>query len=425
MQRIDSPLKNIEIFRRKVLTFGVPSSIYYQKKIRHRVIKQRGIDMGTGHRSYRMSTKAGKKKTRRTKESGQAIGQVERSESLTALRKRTKARGDTTLAMKRIYDGGWEYDEEVAKRRNSATTGSYIYLTLNVDIDPEDAQELFFHHNYDDRQRAFDNKWAFDLSKDITTVHNLAFAVGPSGKALLVNGQHNLGAIANRGITTQAVVTIHMCRNEVCVADLYNTFDFNKKRSFQNSIHASRESLTYEGKDNNLAKWCQAVATAENGFARRIREGRVDQIKRAKREEVQAFAAWMDSHVTEPLQRKLVPQGIGAAFFAMWQSDPENAKKFAICYFTGENLTGKHPALVMRDKMFNRPKGEHAHSVCRFHAEMMYTVWRKFCLDQPLLHMRCTTALPTPDRWRIYKSATKSMQITLGGIDQKLRVANV
>ncbi|MHA2279951.1 MAG: hypothetical protein ACXAC5_03620 [Promethearchaeota archaeon] len=383
--------------------------------------------MGT----YRRSTTSGKlnakkkKRERRTKESGQAIGSPERPETIRSIRKRSKPRSDTVLAMQRIYDGGWEYDEEIALRKN-ANKGYYVHTVMNVDIDPDDAQDLLLYHNYEDCQRDFTDKWAWALAKDINTVHNLVFAIGPAGKALIVNGQHNLGAIMHRGLTTQAVVTIQMCRNEQCMSDLYNTFDDNIRRSFQNAIHAAKgaKALTYEGKDSNLARWCQSVAIAENNFTRRIKEGRTDQIARAKREDVQTFAAWMDGHVTDPLKRKLAPQGVGAAFFAMWQSDLENAKKYAQFYFTGENMEGKHPALVMRNKMSHRPKGEHAASVCRYHAEMMYTAWRKFCLNEPLHSVRSTRALPTPDKWRIYKSATKAIQLTLGNASEKICVAN-
>jgi hypothetical protein len=108
----------------------------------------------------------------------------------------------------------------------------------------------------------------------------------------------------------------------------------------------------------------------------------------------------------------------------MWNSDFENAKKFAQFYFTGEDMKGKHPALVMRNKMSNRPKGEHAHSVCRYHAELMFTAWRKFCMNEPLQSVRPTRALPDSDRWRIYKNVTKTMQVTLGDLDLKIRVAN-
>lgn len=380
--------------------------------------------------AYRRSEKktgrvnAKKKKGRRTRESGQAKGAPTKPETLRSIRKR-KPRGDTSLAMKRIHDGGWEYDEEIARQKNTKG-GYYVHTVINADIDPDDAEDLLVFHNFENCQRAFRDKWAWDLAKDISTVHNLVFAIGPAGKAMIVNGQHNLGAIMHRGLTTQAVVTIQMCRDEQAMGDLYNTFDDNIRRSFQNSIHAAKgvNALSYEGKDANLARWCQSVAIAENDFSRKIKEPRIDQIVRVKRKDVQEFAAWMDGYVLDALQKKLSPQGVGAAFYAMWKSNIENAKKFAQFYFTGENMKGKHPALVIRNKMSNRPKGEHAPSVCRYHAELMFTAWRKFCLDEPLLSVRPTRGLPTPDDWRIYKNATKAMQITLGGIAQNVCVEN-
>jgi len=346
-------------------------------------------------------------------------------ETARAVKKRNQPRGDTTLAMKRLYDGGWDYSEEVAQRRNSADKGYYIHKVVDADIDPDDAMELFIHHNYDEGQRKLDESWSRSLAQDMATVHNIAFAVGPAGIAKVVNGQHSLWAIVNRGQTTQAVITIYMCRNEQAIADLYATFDYNKKRSFQNALHAAKgaKTLTYKGKEANLAKWTGCVAVAENEFSRTTlaREGRPRQIERARREDVQEFARWMDSFVNATHQRKLAPQGVGAAFYAMWKSDRINAEKFAHAYFTGENLSGKDPALIIRNKMGDRPRGEHASTVCRDHAELMYTAWRKFCLGEPLLSVRRTQDLPVPEQWKIYRRA-KDLTMTLGDNKTQIKI---
>jgi len=364
-----------------------------------------------------------KNKKRQTKSKSKVSRVViPKDETAKATKKRSVPRVDTVMAMRRIYDGGWEYDEKVAERRNAAEEGSYIYKVCNVDITPEDASDLFCYHNYDKGQRKLDETWSRTLAKDIATVHNIAFAVGPSAIAEVVNGQHSLWAIVNRGRTTQASVNIHMCRDEQAIADLYATFDVNKKRSLQNAIHAARgaNALIYEGKDNLLVKWAGCVAVAENGFSRKkiLRESRVSQLERARRPEVQEFARWMDVHVTDGFQRKLVPQGVGSAFYAMWKSDLTNADKFAKGYFTGENLRGRHPALVIRNRMANKPRGEHASTVCRDHAELLYTAWRKFCLGEPLLSVRRTQDLPDPEKWKIYRSA----KITLGLNDSTIVV---
>ncbi len=363
---------------------------------------------------------------RRTKESGRALGSPE-FETARAAKKHIKPRKDSVAGMLRIYDGGWEYDEEIARRENSADKGYYIHSATKALIDPDDAYEIFCQHNYA-QQRNLDEQHSRRLASSVRVAPGIDIAIGPDGKAKIVNGQHTLWAIFQRGLTTQASVTIYMCRDEQAMADLYAIFDDNKKRSLNNAIHAAKgaNALTYEGKDARLARWSMVVAVAESDFSRKYvnRESQSGKVERAKREDVQDFAKWMDDLVVDALQSKLVPQGIGAAFFAMWTSDPIQAAKFAEGYFSGANLESDSPALVMRNKMSNRPRGEHASSVVRDHAELVFTAWRKFCLDEPLQSLRRTVALPPPTEWKIYKSASKTMRVTLGGRDNAVKVAS-
>jgi hypothetical protein len=354
-----------------------------------------------------------KNSKRRTKETGRARGKPsEFSEAISAraARRKHKVRKDSTPEMLRIFKGGWKFDEKTALANNSADKGYYLEKTVIANISPDDAHELFCHHNYSD-QRKFNESHARRLGMTICVAPDIDFAIGPDGKAFIVNGQHTMWAIYLRGTTTQAAIKIWMCRDKQAMADLYAIFDDNKKRTLNNAIHAAQgaSSLTYEGKETRLAKWSQCVGIAENEFSRKnsSKEGKSFQLDRAKREDVQSFAKWMDKHVQDSFQMKLVPQGIGAAFFAMWKSDRANAEKFAKQYFTGANLEKDSPALYMRNKIANRPKGLHAASVCREHAEIMFTAWRKACLNEPLQSLRRTIALPEPNKWKIYRSSSQ------------------
>lgn len=361
-----------------------------------------------------------KQNKRRTKESGRARGkppEYEAARTARSVKREHEPRKDTIHAMLQIFPGGWCYKEETAQAQNTAEKGYYIYESLTVQIAPEDACELYVHHNYDN-QRNLDESHCRKLAANMCVAPDVSLAMGPAGKLLIVNGQHTMWAIYLRGFTTQTSIKIWMCRDDAAMASLYAIFDDNKKRSLLNAIHAAQgaNALTYEGKDGRLAKWSMCVGIAEHDFSRKgaSKEGRSAQVERAKRADVQEFARWMDSHVLDTFQGKLSCQGIGAAFFAMWKSDLSNADRFARQYFTGENLKAGSPALGMRNKLSNRSHGQPAATVCREDAEIMFTAWRKFCLGEPLWQLRRTIALPDPEQWKIYQSANKTMRITLG-----------
>ena len=319
-----------------------------------------------------------------------------------------KPRKDIAPAMVLIYDDGHNYDPQKALATRSDEKGYYIHDSMVVFISPDDAYEMFVEHNYD-KQRRLDEAHSRRLASTISVAVSIDFAVGPDGKPKMLNGQHTMWAIYLRGHDTQSNVKIWMCRDEQAMADLFAIFDDNKKRSLKNAIHAAQgaNALTYEGAEGRLAKWSQCVGIAENEFTRKnaSREGRSVQLDRAKRDDVQQFSTWMDKHVNGPMEMKLVPQGIGAAFFAMWKSDPKNAERFAQEYFTGANLPKGSATLYIRNKIGNRPRGEHAGSVCREHGEILYTAWRKFCLGEDLLQLRRTIALPLSTEWKIFRSS--------------------
>ena len=138
--------------------------------------------------------------------------------------------------MLRIYDGGWDYDEDLAKKENSDDKGYYILKTVKAFITPDDAYELFCQHNYD-KQRRFDEGYARRLASSMVVAPNMDFAIGPDGKCMIENGQHQMWAIFLRGLPTQASITVWMCKDEAAMADLFCIFDDNKRRSFNNAIH--------------------------------------------------------------------------------------------------------------------------------------------------------------------------------------------
>ncbi len=326
--------------------------------------------------------------------------------------------------MLRICPYGWGYSEDVALEQGTAGKGYYLHETMKVKITPEDANDLWCFHNYNS-QRKQDDNWAKELAENMVTAVGIDLAIGPGGKALVVNGQHTLWAIFLRQRTTTASISVYQCRDEQAMADLYAIFDSNKVRTTQQVVYAAQNanSLSYDGPVNKLVKWSQCVFVAENGFTRKSmgKQGNTKKVDTAKREDVQQFAQWMDSHVTEAHHAKLVPQAIGAAFFAMYKSDLSNAERFACGYFRGVGLEEGSPVLVMRNKMINRPKNLHTASAALELVQLIYSAWRKFCLAENLTNLRKTLIIPDHDKWRIYESSMKTM--TLAGNRVKVAVA--
>lgn len=129
-----------------------------------------------------------------------------------AARKAAKPRPDSMEAMLSIYSDGWNYSEDRAKSLGTDEAGYYIEKTTDVVISPEQALDIFCHHNYAG-QRSFDQAHAVRLSKEILLARDIAFAVAPGGHATMVNGQHNMYAIVLRNQNTQASVTVYQCRD--------------------------------------------------------------------------------------------------------------------------------------------------------------------------------------------------------------------
>lgn len=375
-------------------------------------------------RSKAKTTKRGK----RTRETGLVVGNKEPQTFQTpqtsqtsqtpqtsrAARKQHQPRKDSVPALLQLCPYGWDFSEDIALQKGTAEKGYYLHETRNVDLTPEDAFDIHVHHSYDS-QRKQDDNWAKELAENMVTAVGIDLAIGPGGKACIVNGQHTLWAIYLRNRTTPASISIYQCRDEQAIADLYAIFDSLKVRTGQQVIHAAQNAnaLHYDGTANRLVKWSSAVAVAENGFTRKSmgKQGNSKKVELAKREDVQKFADWMDSHVTEVHHTKLVPQAIAAALFAMFTSDLPNAEQFACGYFRGVGLEEGNPILAMRNKMINRPKNLHMASAALEIVQFMYSAWRKFCMDETLVNFRKTMVIPDCDKWRIYESSQKTIML--------------
>lgn len=362
-------------------------------------------------------------KRKKTRETGLA---VEKPTTSRSARKHNKPRKDSVHAMLQICSYGSEYSEAVALQQGTAEKGYYLHETLKVDITPEDAFEIHVHHNYDAQRRQDDN-WAKELAENMVTAVGIDLAIGPGGKAFVVNGQHTLWAIYLRQRTTPASISVYQCRDDQAMADLYAIFDSNKVRTSRQVVYAAQNanSLSYDGPVNKLVKWSQCCFIAENGFTRKNmgKQGNSKKVETARREDVQRFAKWMDSHVTEAHHVKLVPQAIGATFFAMFTSDLPNAERFACGYFRGVGLEEGSPILIMRNRMNNRPQNLNAARAAIELIQFMYSAWRKFCLAESVVpkSFRRILTVPEFDKWRIYESSKK--MLTLAGNTVKVAVA--
>ena len=99
-------------------------------------------------------SKSKSKRTRRTRETGLAIGLAEKPQTSRAAKRQNKPRKDSIVPMLQICPYGWEYDEDIALQKGTAEAGYYLHETIMVDITPEDAFEIHVHRN-DARGRTF------------------------------------------------------------------------------------------------------------------------------------------------------------------------------------------------------------------------------------------------------------------------------
>ena len=338
-----------------------------------------------------------------------------------AARKKAGPRRDTQSAMLKICPNAWAYNEEEAKRLGTDEVGYYPSKSKQVLLSPEDANDLHCYHDFKG-QRHFDQSHSEVLSLEMKVAPALDVAIGPDNYPVVVNGQHTIWAIFMRGRDTPAATTVYQCRDIQSMARLYAIFDSNKKRNLGNTLDAAQEAdgLIYEGKSNHLARMAQAVSVAENNFNRKTKESLSEKTSRATRLEVQEFAIWMAQYIKG--DAKLTPQGVAAAFYAMFVSDRINAGRFAEGYFSGANLDADSPALYFRTKMMNRPKGQHSPTVCRLHVEQAFSAWRLFCLNKPMFNLRRTADLPAYNRWKIYAPAHEMKRLALGGASAAIKV---
>lgn len=324
-----------------------------------------------------------------------------------AVRGRDVLRSDCTLSMQRLCKSTWGFSEDKARQLGTDQVGYYLDCSMVVVLTPDDAYDLFVNHNYE-KNRAFDQSHSANLSNAIKVAPAIDFAIGPNNFPVCVNGQHTLWAIYMRGQATQASITFYQCRNDESIAALFSIFDSNKKRTLANAIDAASMAVT-----SRHGRWVQCVAAAENGFhPPKSRETLSNKLLRAQRVDVLAFSEWLEGMITKPDQAKMIHQGIGAGFYAMWKSDISRATEFVKKYLCGLNMKDEHdPVKVVRDRMtVGKPHAEHGPTACRLHTGILFTAWRKFCLSQPLKAARATIDIPACDRWKIYESPVEATQ---------------
>lgn len=355
----------------------------------------------TKSRTYRANKKDVEQKRRRgTKDAGMSA-----HKALKAVKHSNRIKP----AMRRICPTDWNWDEEKARMLGTEEQGYYKLLVQCPVIQPEDAEEIFLHHNWFDGQRKFDDKHAERLSSEIVVAVDLSFALGPDNYPRLVNGQHTLWAMFMSGRAIQATVSIYVCRDEKSMANLYSIFDSNKTRSTSTIIDTYKKTgaLHINHSSSRHNKWAQCVACAENEFTQpKKQQTNATKFAHASRPEVQKFANWIESLIDNTNQIKgLIPMGVGASFYAMYRADPVKAGQFIQQYLKGVGLTDQHPILVLRNRLtINKPVAEHGATACRMHSEITYTCWRKFCLNEPLLSTRRTKRLPKWDNWMVYRA---------------------
>jgi hypothetical protein len=329
--------------------------------------------------------------------------------------------------MRKLVPVDWEWNEDFARQMGTEQQGYYKIPDLvrcHV-ISPDEAEELFLHHNWS-VQRKFDDRHAERLASEMVVAVEISVALGPDNFPRIVNGQHTLWGMYMAGRPMQVTVTPYMCRDDIGMANCYAIFDSNKTRSAATIIDTQKQvgGIDIAHSATRHHKWAQCVACAENDFNQpKKQQTNTAKAAQAARPEVIAFAKWIEARIESNNQIKgLLPMGIGACFYAMYKADPIKAEQFLKMYLSGVGLTENHPILILiRRLTINKPVAEHGATACRLHAEIAYTCWRKFCLGEPLMATRRTIRLPKWNNWRIYVGPAKAT-LRLGGSEVKVEV---
>ena len=116
--------------------------------------------------------------TRKSKKTrGKKAGRPADPLSARSAQRQATSRKDTCQALLSAYNKGHVYSEEEAISRNAESSGYYVDHICTVMLDPEDACEIFCHHNYAG-QRSFDQAHSTRLASSITTAKDIDMANG-------------------------------------------------------------------------------------------------------------------------------------------------------------------------------------------------------------------------------------------------------
>lgn len=149
----------------------------------------------------------------------------------------------------------------------------------------------------------------------------------PSGRELIVNGNHTLEAVATCGIAQALTITRKVVRDENEAGEIYATFDIQKVRSWRDSMRAI-------GADDDLPMAetvLSAVRFINNRFSAKtdVTTSRVDQIARVEEYRVAAHQ-WSDALYGGTLnsRRLLRRASVAAIALVSFRYQPSLAHEF-------------------------------------------------------------------------------------------------
>lgn len=328
-------------------------------------------------------------------------------EALRAARQQSGLRADCIPWVARNIPNGWNYSEERA-RSFGKTDGWYGEETKFVVITPDEAHDLFARHNYDHNRPLI-----ADHAEELAAVQqeglSIDFGIGPDNHPIIVNGQHTIWGIFLKQEPMRCKLTIYQCRDKQSIAILYASFDSGRIRSASQILKAEMGAGVIECSvsPSKFNKWLSHARIALNGFTRHsLNKTNTARMEAAKNENIRNFVVFMEEAVLESgagtTAHGLVPQGIGAAFFAMFTCDQGLAREFISGYLKGAGLEEDDPRWRLRDRLFNKPRGFHADTMIREYVSMAFVAWRKFCEGGTIRLLRGQKEIPAFDKWKVF-----------------------
>lgn len=206
------------------------------------------------------------------------------------------------------------------------------------------------------RQRALNERWVEILRMAILkrelTFLSLVYAEFPSGRQVLIDGQHRLAALGRiEGFILPAQVTVHRVNDEDEVGALYLTYDRSRTRTPEVGLRALGIFDETKTPEQFVRRMASGALIVNSGFNRsgRLRGDSLIERSRIVESWLPEIGRYHDtlSAASRETTHKLVRAAVGAVALATLREQPDQAEAFWSRVASQEMLTNDDPRYVL------------------------------------------------------------------------------